>query len=132
MPELGLENIRAKVDTGATTSSLYATHVQVMEKEGKEFARFRVHFGLRGNRTFRVAEAPLISFRTVRSSSGDAEDRPVIKTKVCALGRCWTTEITLTSRRMMEYPMLLGRSFLSRRFVVDPSRSFLSESDKPS
>ena len=126
LPDLGVEKISVKVDTGAGTSSLYATNIRVIERDGDEFARFLITFGKPKERKFITAEAPLVGFRTIRSSSGEAEERPVIKTRICTMGRCWQSEITLTSRRMMQFPMLLGRACVRKRFLVDPSHSFLS------
>jgi hypothetical protein len=126
LPDLGIDRISVKVDTGASTSALYATHIRVVEREGAEYARFLVTYGQPKDRKFITAEAPLVGFRTIRSSSGEAEDRPVIKTRICTMGRCWQSEITLTSRRMMQFPMLLGRACVRKRFLVDPSHSFLS------
>ena len=126
LPDLEVDKISAKVDTGANTSSLYATHIKVFERDGKEYAKFRVTYGKQGKRKFKTAEAPLVGFRKVKSSSGDAEERPVIKTSICIMGQCWKSEITLTSRQSMQFPMLLGRACLKKRFVVDPSRANLS------
>ena len=126
LPDLGVDKISAKIDTGANTSSLYATHIKVIEKQGKEFALFRVTYGKPGHRKFSTAQAPLVGFRTVKSSSGETEERPVINTSICIMGQCWKSEITLTSRQSMQFPMLLGRACLRRRFVVDPSRAHLS------
>jgi len=116
----------AKVDTGASTSSLYATHIKVFEKEGEEFASFRITYGKPSQRKYTTAKAPLAGFRKVKSSSGETEERPVIKTSVCIMGQCWKSEITLTSRQSMQFPMLLGRACIKKRFLVDPSRANLS------
>lgn len=126
LPDLDVDKIHAKVDTGAHTSSLYATHIKVFERDGSEFAKFRVTYGKPGQRKFSTTEAPLVGFRKVKSSSGETEERPVIKTSICIMNQCWKSEITLTSRQMMQYPMLLGRACLRKRFVVDPSKSHLS------
>ncbi len=126
LPDLGVDKISAKVDTGAHTSSLYATHIKVFERDGIEFAKFRVTYGKPGKRKFAAAEAPLAGFRKIKSSSGETEERPVIKTSLCIMGQCWKSEITLTSRQSMQFPILLGRACLKRRFVVDPSRANLS------
>jgi hypothetical protein len=126
LPDLGVDKISAKVDTGANTSSLYATHIKVFERDGKEFAKFRVTYGKTEKRKFSTAEAPLVGFRKIKSSSGESEVRPVIKTSVCIMGQCWKSEITLTSRQSMQFPMLLGRACLKKRFIVDPSRANLS------
>ncbi len=126
LPDLGVDKISAKVDTGASTSSLYATHIKVFEREEIEFAKFRVTYGKPGKRKFSTAEAPLVGFRKIKSSSGETEERPVILTSVCIMGQCWKSEITLTSRQSMQFPMLLGRACIKKRFVVDPSRANLS------
>ena len=126
LPDLGVDKISAKVDTGANTSSLYATHIKVINKDGKEFAKFRVNYGKPDKRIFSTTEAPLVGFRKVKSSSGETEERPVIKTSICIMGQCWKSEITLTSRQSMQFPMLLGRACLKKRFIVDPSRANLS------
>ena len=126
LPDLGVDKISAKIDTGANTSSLYATHIKVIEKNGKEYALFRITYGKPGHRKFSTAQAPLVGFRKVKSSSGETEERPVINTSICIMGQCWKSEITLTSRQSMQFPMLLGRACLRRRFVVDPSRAYLS------
>jgi hypothetical protein len=126
LPDLGVDKISAKVDTGAHTSSLYATHIKVFERDGKEFAKFRVTYGKPSKRKFATAEAPLAGFRKIKSSSGETEERPVITTSLCIMGQCWKSEITLTSRQSMQFPMLLGRACLKKRFIVDPSRANLS------
>ncbi|MBL6998019.1 MAG: ATP-dependent zinc protease, partial [Phycisphaerales bacterium] len=99
LPDLGVDKISAKVDTGASTSSLYATHIKVFEQDNKEFAKFRVTYGKPGKRKFSTTEAPLVGFRKIKSSSGETEERPVILTSVCIMGQCWKSEITLTSRQ---------------------------------
>jgi hypothetical protein len=126
LPDLDVDKISAKVDTGAHTSSLYATHIKVFEHDGNEFAKFRVTYGKPGKRKFSTTQAPLVGFRKIKSSTGETEERPVIKTSVCIMGQCWKSEITLTSRQSMQFPMLLGRACLKKRFIVDPSRANLS------
>ena len=126
LPDLGIDKISAKIDTGAHTSSLYATHIKVFERDEEEFATFRVTYGKPGKRKFSTAEAPLVGFRKVKSSSGETEERPVILTSLCIMGQCWKSEVTLTSRQSMQFPMLLGRACLKKRFIVDPSRANLS------
>jgi|TARA_B100000809_G_C14932713_1_gene457470 hypothetical protein len=126
LPDLGVDKISAKIDTGANTSSLYATHIKVIEINDEEFAKFRVTYGKPGHRKFSTTQAPLVGFRKVKSSSGETEERPVIKTSICIMGQCWKSEVTLTSRQSMQFPMLLGRACLKKRFIVDPSRANLS------
>jgi hypothetical protein len=77
-----------------------------------------------------VASAPLVEHREVRSSNGDVERRPVIRTSALVLGQPFEIELSLTSRDDMGFRMLLGRSAVRRRFVVDPGRSFVGGGDR--
>lgn len=125
LPELGLDRIKAKVDTGARSSSLHAFDIHVFERDGAQMVRFKIHPEQRSTRRTRVAEAQVLEFRQVRSSSGHQSLRPVILTTVELLGLRWTTEITLANRDTMGFRMLLGRQALRRRFVVDSGHSYL-------
>lgn len=126
LPDLGVERLKAKVDTGARTSSLHAVHVEKIRRRGKDLARFVVHPKQRDSETELVVTAPILDFRYVKSSSGHRELRPVIETRIELFGETWPIEVTLAARDMMGFRMLLGRQALARRFTVDPSRSFLS------
>lgn len=125
LPALGIERIKAKVDTGARSSSLHAFDVEYFERDGKPWVRFKVHPMQRDARTTVIAEAEIAGKRKVRSSSGHETLRPVIRTTVDVDGRPWPVEITLARRDTMGFRMLLGRSAVRGRFVVDPGRSFL-------
>lgn len=125
LPDFGLEGVQVKVDTGARTSSLHATHVRHFEKDGEPWVRFRVHTGKRGARVPSSVEAPLLDSRKIRSSNGAVEERLVIGTRITAMGLTWDAEVTLAKRGSMAFPMLLGRACLKRRFLVDSGRSYL-------
>lgn len=121
LPGLGIARLRAKVDTGAKTSSLHAEEVEEFDRSGEAWVRFLV----RTRKSEFRCEAPVHERRQVRSSSGHAEDRYVIVAE-CEYGEVrWPIELTLTDRTPMRFPMLLGRQALSGRFVVDVSRSYL-------
>ncbi len=126
LPELGVSSIKAKVDTGARTSSLHAYDVEEFRRGRKRMVRFTLHPEQR-NATHEVAaEAPLREHRKVTPSSGHSELRPVILTVVELMGERWEVELTLTRRDEMGFRMLLGRQALRGHFVVDPGRSFLN------
>ncbi len=127
LPELGIERIKAKVDTGARSSALHAFDLEPFERGGRPWIRFRVHPDQRSARREVSAEAPLADERLVRSSSGKASLRPVIRTEVRLGATAWPIEVTLVDRDVMGFRMLLGRSAVRRRFLVDCGRSYLGE-----
>jgi len=124
LPELGIDRIKPKIDTGARSASLHASEVVRYSRRGKDFVRFRVHPLQRDARMAVEARAEVIAYRRIRSSSGHAEVRPVIRTELELMGERWPIELTLANRIEMGFRMLLGREALSGRFLVDPSRSF--------
>jgi hypothetical protein len=131
LPELGIDRVKAKVDTGARTSSLHAFDVHVDDVHVDDAAdapmvRFKVHPIQRSARETVGCEAPLLEWRWVRSSNGRREKRPVVATTVQVKGQVWTIELTLTSRDLMGFRMLLGREAFRRRFLVNAGRSFLT------
>lgn len=125
LPDLGIDLIKAKVDTGARSSCLHAFDMKIVEEEGQRWVHFVV-LPVQGKSQPSIhVQAPLMEYRVVRSSSGHSESRPVIKTTVCVGERSWSIELSLTNRDAMGFRMLLGRSAIARRFVVDPNRSYV-------
>ena len=125
LPDLGLAAVKAKVDTGAKTSSLHAFDLETFREGGRERVRFGVH-PLQDNEQLTVwAEADVVDERHVTSSSGHEELRVVIRTPLRLGGLTWPVEITLTDRRSMRLRMLLGREALEGQMLVDASVSFL-------
>ncbi len=125
LPELGLNQIKAKVDTGARTSALHAFRIEEFEEDGIQQVRFHLHPNQRDQDTVSICTAPIIDQRSVRDSGGHSEDRWVITTPVTIGGHRWPIEITLTSRDDMLFRMLLGRSAIKDRALVDSSRSYM-------
>jgi hypothetical protein len=130
LPELGVGSIKAKIDTGARSSSLHAWDVRIVEGNGRgprvPRVRFVLHPRQRDMAETVEAEADLVAMRAVRSSNGEVENRPVIRTPLVLDGHRYAIELTLTRRDQMGFRMLLGRRAVRRRFVIDPGRSFLS------
>lgn len=124
LPDFGISAINAKVDTGARSSSLHAFDLQAFEREGVAWVRFSVHPVQRKSAPTIQLEAPVLEYRSVRSSSGRASRRPVVVTNVTLLGVTWPVELTLASRDKMGFRMLLGREAFRRRFLVDAGKSY--------
>ena len=128
LPELGLDRIKAKVDTGARTSALHAFELETFEENGASIVVFKMHPNQRDTATVVVCRAAVKDQRVVRDSGGHREKRWVIETPVCLGTNCWPIELTLTSRDDMLFRMLLGRTALRGRATIDPGRSFLTRS----
>ena len=128
-PEMGLPAVRAKIDTGARTSALHAHDVRHVERDGEPHARFVVNPLFKGRKLAVPCEAPIVDEREVTSSSGHAELRIVVEAML-RVGLAsdapeWPAELTLTDRRGMRFPMLLGREAMADHLIVDPSASYL-------
>ena len=124
LPDLGIRRIKAKVDTGARSSSVHASEIEEIERDGLHFVRFKIHPFHRQPDQKVEAEAKVLDFREVKSSSGNSTNRPVILTNVALLGLNWPVELTLADRSEMGFRMLLGREAIRGKFLVDGGRSY--------
>lgn len=124
LPQFHVDGIKAKVDTGATTSCLHAEDVIYFKSHGRQMVRFNIYPVQRDNVNKVSAVAEVIDRRQVRSSNGKSQERTVIKTEVELMGERWPIEITLANRDLMGFRMLLGREALRGRFTVDPAKSY--------
>ncbi|HKL63611.1 MAG TPA: RimK/LysX family protein [Woeseiaceae bacterium] len=127
LPDLGLTRIKAKVDTGARTSTLHALDIEHFREDGRERVRFLVHPQHRADDLEVVCTADVVDRRGVRSSIGQRQHRVVIETTLALSAElAWPIEVTLTSRSDMRFRMLLGRTALRGHMLVDPGRSYLT------
>ncbi len=124
LPELGITRIKTKMDSGARSSALHAFRLERFQQAGRDRVRFALH---PLQRSLRVVEclADVIEERWVSDSGGHRERRLVIRTPVQVGAQCWPIEITLTDREDMLFRMLLGRTAMMGRLVVDPAASFV-------
>ena len=99
LPDLGVAGLRAKIDTGASTSSLHATEVEPFERDGQPWVRFTAHLGSVVQLRHRRCEAPLVTMKTIKSSNGHAQTRYVIRTSLALGDGVWEVEFTLACRR---------------------------------
>ncbi len=125
LPDFGVSGIRAKIDTGAQTSSLHASRARLTQQDDGEWISFELYPRRRSRRDSVPVSAKVVDHRWVRSSNGQRELRPVISTRLGLGDEEWEAEFTLTNRNNMSYRMILGRSTLRGRFTVDSGRSYL-------
>ena len=126
LPDLEINKIKAKVDTGAKTSALHAFDIEYFDRDDHLLmVRFKVHPRQRDTAFMVEATAPVLGMRDVRNSGGGIQQRPVISTTVALGQQQWPIELTLTNRDVMGFRMLLGREAIRHRFLIDPGGSYL-------
>jgi hypothetical protein len=126
LPELGIPAIKAKVDTGARTSALHAFSIETYREDGRSKVRFGIHPLSRRSDIELFCSTDLIDFRMVKNSGGHREKRYVIRTPMALGDNIWPIDITLTCRDTMLFRMLLGRTAMRNRLIVDPKESYLT------
>lgn len=124
LPELNIDRIKAKIDTGARTSALHAFFVEPFEEAGQKMVRFGVHPLPKQPHIEMICQSLIKDFRQVRDSGGHEEMRYVIETPIKLGEHVWLAEMTLTNRDNMKFRMLLGRTAM-RGMAVMPDQSYL-------
>lgn len=124
LPQADVAWVKAKVDTGARSSSIHAFDLEVREIDGQERVRFSLHPWQRSDDDVTELDLPVLDRRDVRSSNGQTEQRYAVAMDVTLAGRTITTVMTLSNRDEMGFRMLIGREALERGFLVDASRSY--------
>ena len=124
LPDLKIKSVIAKIDTGANLATIDADDIKFVTRKDVKYVKFTVK---KRNNTVRKTSAPLAGFKRIRSSNGDVERRPYIKTDILMDVITKNIELTLTDRGPMDYTMLIGRKALGRRWIVNPSISFMTK-----
>ncbi|SDU06827.1 RimK/LysX family protein [Stappia sp. ES.058] len=125
LPDIGIPEIKAKIDTGARTSALHAVNQDVFEREGRPWVRFKVPASNK-HRDIPV-EAPLIDERDIKNTSGIPERRYIIRTTLLLGEHHWKVDVSLANREHMEFDIILGRTAIrSRSVLVHPGKSFVA------
>lgn len=127
LPELGVVEIKAKVDTGADSSSLHAFNLERFDDNGTPMVRFEIHPRQRKRKPSIDCVAEVVGERMVKNPGGRSELRPVIRTTLIVAGEEFEALVNLTTRDEMTFRMLLGRRAVRKNFVIDPGRSYLGE-----
>lgn len=124
-PLLGIDEIEARVDTGAKSSSLHAEEIEEVEKEGTKYVSFVVPAA--EGRRFETDE---FTVKRIKSSNGQIQRRYAVEITVMLYGEKYKTDFTLAARHAMKFPVLLGRRILKNNFIVDVSKFNLSHNYK--
>lgn len=124
LPDLGIDAIKAKIDTGAKTSCLHAYHPRRFVEQGAPWVAFAVHPVQRRRHPEVECRAPIVDEREVTSSTGTRQRRLVVGTSLVMGPVCRQVELTLTNRDEMGFRMLVGRQALEDQFIVDAAESY--------
>lgn len=124
LPQAGVDWVKAKIDTGARSSSIHAFDVETHLSDGQEWVRFCIHPWQRSEEDRAELSLPVLDRREVRSSNGQVEQRYAVAMDVTLAGRTLTTMMTLSNRDEMGFRMLIGREALERGFLVDSAMSY--------
>lgn len=128
LPGLGITKIKAKIDSGAKTSALHASDIETFEREGDTWVRFKAHTGTPHKPCDIDCEARLMSYKRIRSSNGQMQERHVIRTPLVLGDKCWWIDMTLTCRKSMRYRVLLGcTAMLDGQLVINPGLRFVQD-----
>lgn len=130
IPEFSLSGIEAKVDTGAYNGAIHVSLVSEFERDGKEWIRFVLLDEDHPEFNNKVYETDVFEEKSIRSSSGHVQRRYVVPVTVILKGRELKAKLSLTSRKDLRYPILLGRKIIKKHFVVDASKTF-TETNNP-
>lgn len=124
LPDLGVAAIKAKLDTGARSSSLHTCSLEPYRERGVLMVRFRIH-PLQGRQRPELScVAEVSDRRKVTDSGGHAETRYFIVTPVTFGDQTWDVELSLTNRDTMKFRMLIGRSAMAKKLSVNPDSSY--------
>ena len=125
LPELGVHGIKAKIDTGAATSSVHAYDIKYVRHNGEMYVKYCLHPIQKSKKISIPCLSKLIDERKVRSSSGQMELRPVVRTILKISNFQWEIDLNLTNRDSMGMRMLIGREALETKALVNPAHKFL-------
>ena len=120
-PEINLQDIKIKVDTGAYTSSIHCHDVHEVKSNGEKHIEFELLDPSHPEYENKVYKVKNYNEKAIKSSNGIIEHRYIIKTIIVIFNEKYPIELSLSERSDMKFPILLGRKFLNKQFIVNPS-----------
>lgn len=125
LPDFGIFDMPAKIDTGARTSALHAVDQTVVERDGVHWVEFSIP--LKNHKTVQHLSAPVVEERDIKNTGGVPERRLVVRTTLNIGKRQWMIEVSLANREQMEFDLIIGRSAIrTHNLLVDPGRSYIA------
>lgn len=131
LPDFELGKIKAKIDTGARSSSIHAFDIEPFEHHGEHWVNFKIHPLQHSDDKVVNCSAKVKDYRSVTDSGGHKTMRYIIETSFQIGGDVFSAELSLFNRSNMLFRMLVGRTALRGRYRVDPSRSYCLSTAPP-
>lgn len=128
--DTGIENLPCKIDTGAAISAIHADRIRIIEKNGVDYLAFILLDKKHPKFNNREILTSDFTEKRIKNSFGEAENRFQVKLKIRVFDKVYNSSFTLTNRKQMTYPVLLGKKFLKGKFLVDVSQQNLSYKQK--
>ena len=129
LPNLGLKNLKAKIDTGARTSAIHAHDITLFRRDDADWVRFRTD--TENGEVGGWIESPVHETRSIKNTSGVPEDRVVIRTKLRLANRSWMIDLSLTDRSNMTFALIVGRTALKNHSIAVDTRRTLITRPRP-
>lgn len=124
IPEFELNEVEAKIDTGAYNGAIHVSLVNEFEKDGKRWIRFIILDDVHPEFKNKVYETDLFDERRVRSSNGEVQHRYAVPVTIILKGKEIKATLGLSNRKDLKYPILLGRKIIRKHFIIDASKTF--------
>ncbi len=124
IPDFHLSQIEAKIDTGAYSGSIHVSLVTEFEKEGKKYVRFVLLDPEHSEYHGKVFETDQFEEKKVKSSNGEIQYRYAIPVKIILKGIELDVKLTLSNRKDLRYPILIGRKIIKKHFIIDAAKKF--------
>jgi hypothetical protein len=125
-PELSLIEIDVKIDSGAYTSSIHCSNIEETTEDNENYIKFKLldpEHSFYNNKEFSTKN---YTSKLVKSSNGISEKRFLIETEIFIFNESIPIHLTLSERKDMKFPVLLGRKFLNKKFIIDTAKKNLS------
>lgn len=124
LPDFNLQKIIAKIDTGAYSGAIHTDYIKEYEKDGKKIIEFSLlddHHPEFKNTIYTLND---FDVKKIKSSSGKSELRYIIPVTIVIKNKTIKAKLSLSNRKAMRYPILLGRKFINNLFIIDASKKF--------
>lgn len=130
LPGLHLFNVEVRVDTGAKNSSLHVENIEYEDRGGDIWVSFDLPKDVFPDRKASRRSAKLLDKRIVKTNNEARETRCLIEASICIGNSHWMIPVTLTDRSNMRFPMLLGRTAMAGRAIVDPELEYVQSEER--